>query len=92
MGQDGLRGCERIRATGGQVLAQDAASSVVWGMLGVVARAGLADAALPLAQLGLEIVRRVLKGRSLNALATHMGSGGRGDLDGAVGIVADHLA
>jgi two-component system, chemotaxis family, protein-glutamate methylesterase/glutaminase len=64
MGQDGLRGCERIRAAGGQVLAQDAASSVVWGMPGAVARAGLADAVLPLEQLGPEIVRRVLKGRS----------------------------
>jgi len=64
MGRDGLRGCECIRAAGGQVLAQDAATSVVWGMPGVVARAGLADAVLPLGQLGPEIVRRVLKGRS----------------------------
>jgi two-component system chemotaxis response regulator CheB len=64
MGRDGLRGCECIRAAGGQVLAQDAATSVVWGMPGVVARAGLADAVLPLDQLGPEIVRRVLKGRS----------------------------
>jgi two-component system chemotaxis response regulator CheB len=64
MGQDGLRGCERIRAAGGQVLAQDAATSVVWGMPGAVSRAGLADAVLPLEQLGPEIVRRVLKGRS----------------------------
>ena len=64
MGQDGLRGCERIRAVGGQVLAQDAATSVVWGMPGAAARAGLADAVLPLDQLGPEIVRRVLKGRS----------------------------
>jgi two-component system, chemotaxis family, protein-glutamate methylesterase/glutaminase len=64
MGQDGLRGCERIRAAGGQVLAQDAATSVVWGMPGAVCRAGLADAVLPLDQLGPEIVRRVLKGRS----------------------------
>jgi two-component system, chemotaxis family, protein-glutamate methylesterase/glutaminase len=64
MGQDGLRGCERIRAAGGQVLAQDAATSVVWGMPGAVARAGLADVVLPLDRLGPEIVRRVLKSRS----------------------------
>ncbi len=64
MGRDGLRGCECIRAAGGQVLAQDAATSVVWGMPGVVTRAGLAEAVLPLDQLGPEIVRRVLKGRS----------------------------
>ena len=43
MGQDGLRGCEAIREAGGQVLVQDEATSVVWGMPGYVARAGLAD-------------------------------------------------
>ena len=61
MGQDGLRGCELLRSLGGQVLAQDEASSVVWGMPGFVANAGLADRVLPLAQLGPEIVRRVEK-------------------------------
>lgn len=59
MGQDGLRGCEAIRETGGQILAQDEASSVVWGMPGYVVRAGLADRVLPLALLADEIVRRV---------------------------------
>lgn len=59
MGQDGLRGCEGIRAAGGQVLAQDEASSVVWSMPGAVAQAGLADQVLPLVKLGPEIVRRV---------------------------------
>jgi two-component system chemotaxis response regulator CheB len=63
MGQDGLRGCECIREVGGQVLAQDEASSVVWGMPGFVANAGLADKVLPLDQLGMEIVRRVRKSR-----------------------------
>lgn len=63
MGQDGLRGCERIRELGGQVLAQDQASSVVWGMPGFVANAGLADKVLPLDQLGAEIIRRVRNGR-----------------------------
>jgi len=63
MGQDGLRGCEAIRAASGQVLAQDEATSVVWGMPGFVARAGLADAVLPLAMLAGEIVRRVRYGR-----------------------------
>ena len=64
MGQDGLRGCEAVRAAGGQVLVQDAPSSVVWGMPGAVARAGIADAVLPLDELGPEIVRRVSRGRT----------------------------
>jgi two-component system chemotaxis response regulator CheB len=47
MGQDGLEGCRAVAAAGGMVLAQDEASSVVWGMPGAVARAGLARALLP---------------------------------------------
>lgn len=63
MGQDGLRGCEAIRAAGGQVIAQDESTSVVWGMPGFVARAGLADRVLPLGLIASEIVRRVRAGR-----------------------------
>jgi two-component system chemotaxis response regulator CheB len=59
MGQDGLRGCERIVQAGGQVLAQDEATSVVWGMPGQVAQAGLADEILPLDRLSAAILRRV---------------------------------
>jgi two-component system chemotaxis response regulator CheB len=59
MGQDGLRGCEAIRAAGGQILAQDESTSVVWGMPGFVARAGLADRVLPLPMIAGEIVRRI---------------------------------
>lgn len=55
MGQDGLRGCEYIRDVGGQVIAQDEASSVVWGMPGFVAKAGLADRVLPLKDIATEI-------------------------------------
>jgi two-component system chemotaxis response regulator CheB len=61
MGQDGLRGCQRIYAAGGQIIIQDEASSVVWGMPGAVARAGLADAILPLEGIAEEIVRRTRK-------------------------------
>jgi two-component system chemotaxis response regulator CheB len=61
MGQDGLRGCEAIREAGGQILAQDEGSSVVWGMPGCVARAGLADRVLPLALMADEIQRRTQK-------------------------------
>jgi two-component system chemotaxis response regulator CheB len=63
MGQDGLRGCEAIRAAGGRVVVQDEATSVVWGMPGYVARAGLADKVLPLDMIAAEVVRRVRLGR-----------------------------
>jgi two-component system chemotaxis response regulator CheB len=59
MGQDGLRGCEAVREAGGQILAQDEATSVVWGMPGSVVRAGLADQVLPLSRIGDEIRSRV---------------------------------
>ena len=59
MGQDGLRGCEAIRAAAGQIIVQDESSSVVWGMPGAVARAGLADRTLPLPLMASDIVRRV---------------------------------
>ena len=59
MGQDGLKGCEALCAAGASVIVQDEASSVVWGMPGFVARAGLAEKILPLDQIAIEIVRRV---------------------------------
>ncbi len=59
MGQDGLRGCQSVREVGGQILVQDEASSVVWGMPGFVAKAGLADKILPLDEMAFEIMRRV---------------------------------
>jgi len=59
MGQDGLRGCERIRDLGGQIIIQDQPTSVVWGMPGAVARKGLADTILPLDEIAGEITRRV---------------------------------
>jgi two-component system chemotaxis response regulator CheB len=64
MGKDGLRGCEAVRVAGGRVLAQDEATSVVWGMPGVVAEAGLADQVLPLDRIGGEIVRCFRPGRA----------------------------
>jgi two-component system chemotaxis response regulator CheB len=63
MGQDGLKGCELIRAAGGQILAQDEASSVVWGMPGAVATAGLTDKILPLKDLAQEICKRIQSGK-----------------------------
>lgn len=55
MGSDGLIGAEAVVARGGTVIAQDEPSSVVWGMPGAVARAGLCAAVLPINQLGAEI-------------------------------------
>ncbi|MBY0280435.1 chemotaxis response regulator protein-glutamate methylesterase [Candidatus Binatia bacterium] len=69
MGQDGLRGCEYVRDAGGQVVAQDEATSVVWGMPGFVARAGLADRVLPLQAIAGEIVNRVRHGRAAGTAA-----------------------
>ncbi|MEQ1630932.1 MAG: chemotaxis response regulator protein-glutamate methylesterase [Planctomycetota bacterium] len=60
MGRDGLRGCEVLREAGAQILAQDEETSVVWGMPGFVARAGLADEVIPLARVAAEIARRVV--------------------------------
>ncbi|MEX0759506.1 MAG: CheB methylesterase domain-containing protein, partial [Tistlia sp.] len=48
MGADGLKGCQEVVAAGGGVIAQDEASSVVWGMPGAVATNGLCHAVLPL--------------------------------------------
>jgi two-component system chemotaxis response regulator CheB len=59
MGQDGLKGCEALSAAGASIIVQDEASSVVWGMPGFVARAGLAEKILPIDQIGAEIFRRV---------------------------------
>jgi len=72
MGQDGLRGCEHVKEAGGQIVVQDEASSVVWGMPGFVAKAGLADSILPLTEIADEIVRRVNRGRSVSARASPM--------------------
>ena len=55
MGQDGLRGSERLRAAGAEIVVQDDATSVVWGMPGAVATAGLADRVLPLPQIAADL-------------------------------------
>ncbi|GIL41386.1 protein-glutamate methylesterase/protein-glutamine glutaminase [Roseiterribacter gracilis] len=52
MGSDGLKGCGKVVESGGAVLAQDEATSVVWGMPGAVATAGLCSAVLPLTEIG----------------------------------------
>ena len=59
MGRDGAEGARALRDAGGTVVAQDQASSVVWGMPGAVAGAGLAEAQLPPAAIG----RLIAEGR-----------------------------
>lgn len=70
MGSDGVRGAEAIRQAGGEVIVQDEASSVVWGMPGLVQAAGQADGIYPLSDLASEITRRVRQGRIPNATLT----------------------
>ncbi len=62
MGHDGLAGCREVVAKGGGVIAQDEASSVVWGMPGAVAQAGLCSAVLPLNDISKAVLQHV--GRS----------------------------
>ncbi len=56
MGADGMEGTRAVVDKGGAALAQDEATSVVWGMPGAVARAGLAHAVLPLTQIGPRVL------------------------------------
>jgi two-component system chemotaxis response regulator CheB len=57
MGSDGAKGGAVITANGGSVIAQDEASSVVWGMPGAAAHAGICSAVLPLDQIAPKVVR-----------------------------------
>ncbi|WP_250028113.1 protein-glutamate methylesterase/protein-glutamine glutaminase [Paractinoplanes maris] len=64
MGHDGRGGAKVLRDAGAEVLAQDEATSVVWGMPGAVVGAGLADEVLPLDRIAAHLVNRVKSGRS----------------------------
>jgi len=57
MGSDGLKGAQRVVEKGGTVIAQDEASSVVWGMPGAVATHGLCSAVLPIEQLAGHVAK-----------------------------------
>jgi two-component system chemotaxis response regulator CheB len=76
MGSDGRNGAAEIRAAGGTVLVQDQATSVVWGMPGAVAQAGLADEILPLDRIP-EAITRHLAGVSSAGVAATLAGGTR---------------
>jgi two-component system chemotaxis response regulator CheB len=63
MGQDGLEGGRAIRQAGGRMIVQDEATSVVWGMPGLVWKGGLAEGMFPVERLAAEIEGRVARGR-----------------------------
>ena len=63
MCHDGREGCRGVVAAGGQVIGQDEASSVVWGMPGAVVNAGLCAAVLPLGDIGAKLKSIATTGR-----------------------------
>ena len=68
MGQDGLRGTEILVNAGGSALAQDEASSVVWGMPGAIARAGLCHQVLPIEAIARKL-REMVRAPRVGAAA-----------------------
>ena len=62
MGKDGVIGGLNIVEKGGNVLVQDAQSSIVWGMPGAAYKAGIASAQLPLDKIGKKIAKIVQEG------------------------------
>jgi two-component system chemotaxis response regulator CheB len=64
MGSDGTVGAAEIIKSGGSVIAQDEASSVVWGMPGAATSAGVCSAVLPLEQIAPKVVRLFLGARA----------------------------
>lgn len=66
MGSDGLIGARTLAAAGGVIMAQDADSSAVWGMPGVVTRAGLASLVAPPEALGQALMTCAAPARALS--------------------------
>jgi len=59
MGNDGAAGARAIAEAGGSVIAQDQASSVVWGMPGAAASAGICAAVLPPVEIALTAAKLI---------------------------------
>ena len=79
MGADGRAGCEAVIGAGGTVVVQDEETSVVWGMPGAVATAGLAHRVLPIADIprAVESIARGAHGGPAGSASTGPMTGGR---------------
>jgi two-component system chemotaxis response regulator CheB len=75
MGHDGRSGAKVLRDAGAEILAQDEATSVVWGMPGVVASAGLAHRILPLSDVAPHVMSVAGRGRLLSAARSAAAAG-----------------
>jgi len=83
-----LGGARAVHEAGGVVLAQDEATSAVWGMPGRVAEAGIASAVLPLAAIAGELKQRVNPGRaSRQASGEHAAAAAIGRREGMHGLL-----
>jgi two-component system chemotaxis response regulator CheB len=61
MGSDAAKGACTVRAFGGHVIAQDEATSVIFGMPGETIKAGAANEVLPLDEIAAAISKRVAR-------------------------------
>ncbi|MBI3477908.1 MAG: chemotaxis-specific protein-glutamate methyltransferase CheB [Acidobacteria bacterium] len=59
MGADGTSGAKAVQDAGGEIIVQDRATSVIWGMPGRIVAAGLAPCICPIDRMAYEIIRRV---------------------------------
>ena len=75
MGQDGFLGSKRIHEAGGKILVQDERTSVVWGMPGILAGSGMADAVLSLDRIAGAMTERVWIQRNHSSARQFAGSG-----------------
>jgi two-component system, chemotaxis family, protein-glutamate methylesterase/glutaminase len=75
MGHDGLRGCERLRTAGAEIVVQDEPTSVVWGMPGAIATAGLADRVRPLPAIAADLTDALCRWRDDAPPGSRLGAG-----------------
>jgi two-component system, chemotaxis family, protein-glutamate methylesterase/glutaminase len=75
MGHDGLRGSELLRAAGAEIVVQDEATSVIWGMPGAIATAGLADRVLPLPAIAADLADALRRPHAGAPPSSRLGAG-----------------